>query len=157
MRVLIFAGLLKAVLETSHPLFRGVGRPNVEFFIKLTQVILMMVSIYPLTLLWGMQGAAWSVLISFSLLVPFWLIFSMRITGLHLSDYTRVAVPSFVAVLPMAICMQLLAPLWSTGLLPFLAIGSISSLLYLLFVYLLWRLFGAGPCQRVILMIRQAL
>lgn len=72
LRVLTVAGLLRSLIGTSTPLFRGVGEPQWDFWVTLIRVAGMAAVIYPLTTRYGMTGTAASVLLGLVATVPVW-------------------------------------------------------------------------------------
>jgi PST family polysaccharide transporter/lipopolysaccharide exporter len=62
MQLLAVWGLLRAVGATTGPLFRAVGRPDYETKIQLVKLVLVAVTIYPLTAAFGVLGTGAAVL-----------------------------------------------------------------------------------------------
>lgn len=58
--VLLLWGLIRSILATTGPLFRGVGRPSIATKIQAGQLALLAIAIYPLTVAYGLVGAAWA-------------------------------------------------------------------------------------------------
>jgi O-antigen/teichoic acid export membrane protein len=53
------------------PLFQGTGRPDVITRLKSAELALLVIMIYPLTRFFGIEGTAWTVLLSFAAISPF--------------------------------------------------------------------------------------
>lgn len=62
-RVLVWAGLIKAIMETTVPVFNAVGKPRIHTKWQLGNFLVLAMLIYPLSLLWGMIGISVAVLI----------------------------------------------------------------------------------------------
>jgi PST family polysaccharide transporter/lipopolysaccharide exporter len=58
--VLLLWGLIRSVLATTGPLFRGVGRPSIATRVQAAQLVILAIVIYPLTARYGVVGAAWA-------------------------------------------------------------------------------------------------
>ena len=72
LQVLAVAGCLNAIEATSGPVFMGVGQPRLDFFKNLCRVAVMLVSIYPLTVFWGVTGTCVSVVLGLCAALPVW-------------------------------------------------------------------------------------
>lgn len=64
LKVLVFAGLLRALSVTAGPVFMGIGKPVIDTKWQTVRLIVLIVTIGPLTYLYGITGAAGSVLLS---------------------------------------------------------------------------------------------
>ena len=64
MQVLVFAGLTRAIMATTGPIFQAVGKPKIETKWQIIRFAVLAVLIYPLTVRWGMAGTAITVFIS---------------------------------------------------------------------------------------------
>lgn len=62
--VLLIWGLIRSILATSGPLFRGLGKPQVQTKLQFAQFVLLAFLIYPLTERWGINGAAWATVLA---------------------------------------------------------------------------------------------
>lgn len=62
--VLVLWGLIRSLLATTGPLFRGIGRPSIAAKIQGSQLVLLAVLIYPLTATFGIVGAAWATVLA---------------------------------------------------------------------------------------------
>ncbi len=71
LRILSISGLMRSIAATAGPIFRAVGRPNIPFWINLMRAIVIVISIYPLTVRYGIEGTAISILLSITSTMPF--------------------------------------------------------------------------------------
>lgn len=101
--VLLIWGLVRAVAGTTDPLFNSVGKPYVNTALWTATVVLLGITIYPFTTMWGIRGAAWATVVA---AVPF-------VVGLYVATRTLqtrilsllrpLAVPIMSAALMLAI------------------------------------------------------
>ncbi len=61
---LMIWGLVRSVSGITDPLFNSMGKPYVNTFIWLTTVGMVAILIYPMTVTWGIAGAAWATVIA---------------------------------------------------------------------------------------------
>lgn len=64
LRILCFAGLIKAVSGTTNPIFLAKGRTKTDFYLTLIPTSLFFILLWPMTSLLKIEGAALAVLIS---------------------------------------------------------------------------------------------
>jgi O-antigen/teichoic acid export membrane protein len=64
MQVLVFWGLIRSIGATTGPVMYAVGRPEILTKYQMLQLIMLAISIYPLTLYWGIFGASCAVLVA---------------------------------------------------------------------------------------------
>ena len=62
--VLVWAGLTRAILDTTVPVFNAAGKPKLHTKWQLIGFIILALSIYPLAIIWGIVGISCSVLLS---------------------------------------------------------------------------------------------
>jgi PST family polysaccharide transporter/lipopolysaccharide exporter len=62
--VLVLWGLIRSLLATTGPLFRGIGRPSIATKIQGAQLVILAMLIYPLTAGFGIVGAAWATVLA---------------------------------------------------------------------------------------------
>jgi len=63
-RILVWAGLLKALIDTTSSVFNAVGKPEIITKWQIVNFIVLGLSIYPLAKLWGIVGISSAVLMS---------------------------------------------------------------------------------------------
>jgi len=64
MRILVLAGLLRSIAATTGSIFYAVGQPEIETRWQLVHLLVLVLSIYPLAIRWGISGVASAILIS---------------------------------------------------------------------------------------------
>jgi len=58
MRILALWGLIRSIGANIGPVFKSLGRPDIETKIQGLKVAIIVVTIYPITARWGLEGAA---------------------------------------------------------------------------------------------------
>jgi len=61
LQVLCVFGAVRAITALTGYLLNGIGKPNVPFYASLCRLFIAVILIYPLTKMFGLVGAAWSV------------------------------------------------------------------------------------------------
>lgn len=106
-RILAVAGLVRAVAALAGPLFLAAGRPELDFRMNLPRLVVLAVSIYPLTATHGLAGACFAVLLGTLCCIPTWISGVREITGLSLAQFLSDNLLAIVASALLAICMFL--------------------------------------------------
>lgn len=70
MQLLAVWGGVRALGATIGPLFRAIGRPDLDTKLHLAKLVLVAVAIYPATVRWGIDGAALVIVVASIVLVP---------------------------------------------------------------------------------------
>lgn len=84
-QILAVAGFIRAVAATGGPLFLGTGRPEMDFWMNLCRVMVIAITIYPLTKMYGVSGTSFSIVIGLAATIPLWLKVKY-LTGLSWGD-----------------------------------------------------------------------
>ena len=71
LQVLVVAGFIRSTGSLTGPLFLAIGRPDLGTKIHIAKLILLLIIIYPLTVLWGIVGTALAVVINGIIINPF--------------------------------------------------------------------------------------
>lgn len=72
LKILSIAGFLTAFDIISTPLLLSTGNPKIEFWKNLFKFCIMAVTIYPMTLIWGLPGSCVALVISSLSVLPIW-------------------------------------------------------------------------------------
>jgi len=102
MQLLAVAGLIKSIVSTGSPLFKGSGYPNYEFYMQLIRGLTIMIVIYPLIVFMGISGAAIGVILSIAGMLVIWYPLSQKITKASWRKY-------FDTFWPPLFCSSLMA------------------------------------------------
>jgi O-antigen/teichoic acid export membrane protein len=100
--LLALAALVKSIASTGSPLFMGSGSPQSEFQIQLVRGLTVAVLILPLSVTWGMSGAAFTVVLSGLGMLTVWYIKIKDQLQLAPTDLAGVLSPPFFSSLAMA-------------------------------------------------------
>jgi len=146
MQLLAIAGLIKSLVSTGSPLFKGSGYPNYEFYMQLVRGLVIIVVIYPLIAMMGISGAALGVIISIIGMVVVWYPLSQRITGLSGRQYLDTSWPPLLGSLLMAGSIYIIKLYWNplgqsliTAISGFAIIVLMSILVYLGVLFILQK------------------
>jgi len=63
-KILVWAGLLKALIDATSSVFNAVGKPEINTKWQIINIFVLALSIYPLAKLWGIIGISFAVLLS---------------------------------------------------------------------------------------------
>ncbi|MBI2453302.1 oligosaccharide flippase family protein [Candidatus Peregrinibacteria bacterium] len=150
LKILIFAIILKSLVNTTFPLFDGIGYPNIRFkstFIQLTSSFFLFLYLIPQ---YGVLGASYGLLVS-SFLVFFYSIFqSQRLIRLPLWRYFLVIlIVCAASFLTMLLGWPMYSFLQASNSFQFILFMIVFGLLYLIFVYIFGSLFRSGPYHTI--------
>ena len=102
MQLLAVAGLIKSIVSTGSPLFKGSGYPNYEFYMQLIRGLIIIIAIYPFIILMGIKGAALAVILSITGMLVIWYPLSQKITKASWRKYFDTFWPPLFCSLLMA-------------------------------------------------------
>ena len=134
LRVLIIGGMIRAIIGTGGSLFSGVGKPDLVFKMTLARLSVMAVSIYPLTLFWGITGTALSVTLGCSAPILLWVVKTMQIAKIALRDYLELVFLPIFGTVVMCLVILLSKALMEINCVSFIFIVTIALIAYLLFI-----------------------
>ena len=95
-QVMCLFGAIRSVGATFGPIYQAIARVDIPLKINVTQLVLLVAIIYPLSLYWGILGTA--VAITLCAIIALYLI-SKRIMGLLEIDFVSLFKPLFLSVL----------------------------------------------------------
>jgi lipopolysaccharide exporter len=101
--MLCFYGLNRSLLATTENLYLAAGKPEVRTKLNLLQLVLMAVLMYPLTIRYGIMGAAITVMLPSILVVVLTLHEAGKIIGENLTYIARNFVPGIIGSLIMVL------------------------------------------------------
>jgi lipopolysaccharide exporter len=137
MRTLALAGLIRSIQATTGPVFQAVGKPEIDTKWQIVRLIVLVVSIYPLTLFWGILGASMSVCLSIFVIFIGCSFMVMNITGCEIKKFGRiVAFPSISGAIMMAAVFALKISINTVGLWTFFLLALAGIFAYLAATYL---------------------
>lgn len=145
-QVLAIAAALHSVAAAAGgSLFMGAGRPWLMFQMNGLRALAVVAMVFPLTMLFGLVGAAYAVLIASSLTFLFHIYHSFNILELRVADYVKALWPALGAVIAISPVLfgfkQFAGPINLPG---FVLVLTLVLLAYAGFFLLLWWKFKAG-------------
>jgi len=108
LQILCVLGGLRAITSLNGYLMNGIGKPNISFYIITFRVVLIAILIYPLTLYYGLLGAAVSVTIPMIIQLVISMLSLKRLIGLKLTKVLKVSGSILLRGLLMAVMLLLL-------------------------------------------------
>ena len=150
MKILAVAGLFMTLKDAQRALLLGLGRPEYAFRINAVGNIVMLGAVYPLTLRYGLDGAAIAVLLAAVSTVPLQLFQAFRLLNLRWWPTLSSILPA--GILSAAIGLSLIAlerVYAASSLASLIVFGIVAVFIYALVSLLLWRAFNSGPLARL--------
>ena len=108
MKILIIASFFQIINSQSFPFFKGLGIPKYELIITSVYIFLILLGIYPLINLYGLDGAALAVMMGHLVVMPLMLYFLIKNTGIQLSQLLSTLIYSAFSVFLMALSINFL-------------------------------------------------
>lgn len=129
LQVLTIAGLIRSIAAVGGFLFTGSGRADLDFKMNTLKLAVMAVTIYPLTISYGILGTATSILFGLVAIIPFWLKKSIEITNIRIFDFLKTFIFINIGAIMMSVCvwglLKLFGKIQITELLLIIIIGII--------------------------------
>lgn len=149
LRILTVAGIIRALAALGGPLFFGTGRPHMDFWMNLGRAVALAVVIYPLTRLYGVAGAAFSLVVALTATLPVWF-YGILSSGIRVQDIFAAFSPGVVLALLVAVGVYGGRAIggWGGIYISFGAIVALSGLLSVAGALLLWRFDDSGPVRQ---------
>ncbi len=145
LRILSISGLMRSIAATGGPLFRAAGRPNIPFWINLMRAIVIVISIYPLTVRYGIEGTAISILLSITSTMPFRWKASSKIIQYSNKRLLIRLLPSIVGTGLMAIVLWIIQNAFGRmDFVEFVGLIIIALISYMTCHIFFWRFYGLG-------------
>jgi PST family polysaccharide transporter/lipopolysaccharide exporter len=108
LKILVFFGLFRAIAGCTGPLLNAMGKPKIIFWIMICKLIMIATIIYPLTIHYGIEGAAIAVTVPMLLEQVYLWFLIKRITGIPIrSMFERVIRPFLLAGIMYSLIMFL--------------------------------------------------
>jgi len=136
LNILVVAGVTRALIAAGGALFQGKGIPNINLRLNTIRLFTMAITIYPLTLIFNINGVALSVVLGNLSCFPFWFKSAIEITDTPLKEYLKIISPPFLGTIIMSLSIFLTKGLIEINALTFVLIVLIGFLTYLVFMYI---------------------
>ena len=107
LQILVVFGMIRALASINGYLFEGIGKPQIPLYVSLARLVILVPLIVPMTIKFGLEGAAYAITIAMGIQ---WFVF-------------LILVVKIVSVPPLQIFETVLEPLWKSvvmGLLVYL-------------------------------------
>lgn len=153
MRILMIAGAIRSVVATTGPIFVAVGKPRIDTSWQLLRFGVLIALVFPLTIQWGISGAAAAVLASISVSAIGFLSSTVRITGCGHAEFLRnISFPTILAATTASVMFLVKAVLQLSLLFEFPILVGVGVLVWLAATLALDRYMGYGmqPLLRVL-------
>lgn len=145
MQTLVLAGLVRSVAATAGSVFQGVGKPQIETKGHILRLSVLAISIYPLTVEWGIVGASVSVFLSILVSTIGFSCMALRITKCGIKEFSKaVVLPLINAVIMIWLIYLFKIKAGAVGILEFTLLAAIGGVSYLVVAFLLDRFSNYG-------------
>lgn len=145
LQILAVKGLMNATGSTRGPLFRAMGRPSITWHLQWIRLLIMAVTIYPLTKAWGIAGTAVSTFLLSLLIKPFGFLIAHKMLKCSLAEHLKPSlyplIGSCVMCVPI-VAMKMITP--DGGRVLFFAYAFGGILIYLVSLFLMDYYFDCG-------------
>lgn len=141
-QVIAVAGLLRGIVESGRSLFRGVGVPEWDFRMNTVRLLVIAITVWPLSVDLGATGTAVSITLGIAATLPIWMYKTSQVAGVDLRYYIRAAAIPGIATVAMIPCVILVS---SPGPLRLLAGVGVGAIAYTSVVYAGFRAAGRRP------------
>lgn len=131
-QLLMAAGLFRSMFSIDGWLYYAMGKPDYNFIITVTRLIVLTVLVLPLTIYFGIEGTALSILIANMFLFIPVIMYDRKLMCISLSDYLKnIFVPLVIAIL------MIIPPYMLQGVLPWWLAAALGGAAYIsVFFYL---------------------
>ena len=146
MQVLAIVGWLRSIAATTGPVFLATNHPELDTKVKVTQLIVLAILIYPLSTTWNLTGLSYAVMISISVSTLQAIATVARVVDCRRMEMFKIiGIPSLNGLLTAIsiLFMKTVIPL-ETGLFNFLILTFFGSVNYLIYTYVLVKITGEG-------------
>ncbi len=148
MQILVLAGLLRAVAGISGYVFQGIGSPKIDTMLQMVRLLVLAVSIFPLTTQFGISGASLAVLLSILVSGIGFGYMGIKATGCAIRDFSKaVVLPLMNGLVMVSVIYIFQITTRTTGILSFILSAVIGTMGYLGLTLVLDRFLNYGMCS----------
>lgn len=144
MQLLVFAGLFRSIAAVTGTIVQAVGKPNIDTKWQIVRFSTLAILIYPVTVEWGLTGAAFSVFLSIFISNVGFSLSAITLTQCKIREYIKALSISFVGTSIFVLFIFGLKMLIGTGVCELMIFTSVGSMIYLIVAYFLDNLFNCG-------------
>jgi len=142
MQVLIFAGLIRALISTTGPLFYSLGKPRIDTRCQVIRFFVLAISIYPLVTKLGLLGASLAVTASLLFSGIFFAYHALKLTNISPLEFVKeLAIPLINTSIFVVFIFWLKSVIF-IGLGKLLLIGLGAGSIYFLMAFLADKMYG---------------
>jgi len=142
MQVLIFAGLIRAIISTTGPLFYSLGKPRIDTRCQVIRFFVLAISIYPLVTKLGLLGASLAVTASLLFSGIFFAYHALKLTNISPLEFVKeLAIPLINTSIFVVFIFWLKSVIF-IGLGKLLLIGLGAGSIYFLMAFLADKMYG---------------
>ncbi len=146
MQVLAILGTFKTIKAASGPVFYAVGKPKILTKIYFVKLIVFLVSLYPMTRMWGITGTAITMLLISAFSFPFEMYYLNKTIDCRVTTFFGKIVPTAFSMLVLVAVIELLKRLVfvDIGFVTFFVLAIIGLSAYVITIYLADVIFKLG-------------
>lgn len=157
LQILAVSGMARSLMGFSGPLFLAIGKPKIDFNLNLIRLIVMVITIYPLTFVWKISGTSLSVLLSIitASFICFWV--TIKKLNIKVRNYLSIFIPPIIATITMCItiyCFLNLLVLVDNELINFIISTLAGLIVYLFGMFLYEKLLNYKGLQEIRLIVK---
>jgi PST family polysaccharide transporter/lipopolysaccharide exporter len=108
LQILIIFGVTRSLAATTGPIFKAIGKPNIIFYVTLGKLLVILAIIFPLTITYGIVGAALAV--TLPMLTEQLLLWKILSKTIHVSIseiISRIALPGVTGLIIAGVVISL--------------------------------------------------
>lgn len=144
-QILALAGLIGSISATTRPIFHGIGKPKVDTTWQIIRLLVLIAVIYPLTIRWGISGAAIAVLISTFVSAIGFNIMAVRMTKCDFTSFGKMTMlPLMNAMVMIFIIMLVKRSFVCIDIWQFLLLIGVGFTTYIFITFLFEKLMNYG-------------
>jgi O-antigen/teichoic acid export membrane protein len=114
LQILALSGFLRSITGTGGSLFNAIGKPRFDFRMNSIRLAIIVLTIYPLTKLFGMSGTSLSVLFGLAAATSYWSHQLIKEIGITFKQFFEIFIPSLVGTLAMCGIIKAFGMMYST-------------------------------------------
>ncbi len=156
LQLLAATAFLRSVMAVLGALFRATGRPHIECWLNLGRLLVVAVSIYPLTRAFGLSGTAASVALGTVATIVVWIVISMRVVAVDIGGLVTSLVPSVVGTGAMSALIYIFSFFVPTyNFWGFTAAVAVAIFSYIVVEIAIWHRWHCGPIRLLMFMLKE--
>lgn len=144
-QVLVLAGLIRAIIATTGPVFNGMGRPHIETICQVVWLVVLAGLIYPFTVRWGLVGTSTAVLLSVFVAANGFSFWAIRITKCGVGKFGKmIGIPLLNTAIMVSVISALKLSVQLTPIVHFILLVGLGVISYIAVTFLSDKLLDYG-------------